>query len=461
MYISIPPLKIPQRHPDMKKILFSGLFFSFWVSALAQTKEINALIKPYVETNNFSGSVLVAQNGKTLFSGAFGQMNRSYNIPNTPQTKFYLASVSMIFTSAAIMKLVEEKKLSLDDPLTKYLPDYKQGNRLTLENLLTQRSGIPAIGDNRKVNYDSITKFPHTPDQLIDFIKDDSLLFAPDSKYNHGRSDYIILAFIIEKVTGKSFGSYLKETIFDPLGMSNTGHSSGEKEIVTNLALGYAPVGHYDVENAYQIDWTSKTGHGSIYSTAEDLNKFATAILNNELLSKESWQKIFTDYGNGVGYAWFIRDHLDKKRFQMNGRSPGFSSYFGIYPDDKLVVIVLSNNYISLPPEIGKQLAALVLKKPFTKTNITTTKLSEEQAIRLTGKYKFDDKFYVKNLEMDVSFNDGYLSCTWGALIPINDSKNKFTKFIQRDYWSDVEFIENSKGEIEAMMYDGHKGVRK
>jgi CubicO group peptidase (beta-lactamase class C family) len=94
----------------MKKILLSGLFFVFWISALAQSDEIKALIKPYVETNNFSGSVLVAQNGKTFFSGAFGLMNRAYGIPNTTQTKFYLASVSMIFTSAAIMKLVEEKK---------------------------------------------------------------------------------------------------------------------------------------------------------------------------------------------------------------------------------------------------------------------------------------------------------------------------------------------------------------
>jgi CubicO group peptidase (beta-lactamase class C family) len=445
----------------LKIILFStSLVFIFIFSAFGQSSEINALIKPYVETNNFSGSVLIAQQGQIIFSNAYGQMNRAYGIKNSAQTKFYLASVSMIFTSAAIMKLVEEKKLSLDDPLSKYLPDYKQGNRLTLHNLLSQRSGIPAIGDNRKVDYDSMTKFPHTPEKLISYIKDDSLLFAPDSKYNHGRSDYIILAYIIEKITGKSFGAYLKETIFGPLGMTNTGHSLGEKEIVSNLAAGYAPVGHYDVENAYQIDWTSKTGHGSIYSTAEDLNKFATAILNNKLLSKESWQKIFSDYGNGVGYAWFIRDHLDKKRVQMNGRSPGFSAYFGIYPDDKLVVIVLSNNYISLPPEIGKQLAAIAFKKPFTKTNISTAKLSAEQAGQLTGKYKFDDKFYVRNFEMEVSFKDGNLSCSWGALVPVDDGKKQFIKFIQRDYWSDVEFIEKSNGEIEAMMYDGQRGVK-
>jgi len=445
----------------MKMITYIiGLSIFFALSVYAQKSEIDKLIKPYVVTNNFSGSVLIAQYGRTLYSNAFGQMNKSYSLSNSKQTKFYLASVSMIFTSAAIMKLVEEEKISLGDHLSKYLPDYKQGYRLTLHNLLSQRSGIPAIGINKKVDYDSITKHPHTCEKLINYIKEDSLLFIPDSKYNHGRSDYIILAYIIEKVTGKPFGTYLKETIFDPLGMTNTGHSIGEKEIVTNLAVGYSAVGHYDVENAFQINWTSKTGHGSIYSTIEDLNKFAKAILGNSLLTKESWKKIFADYGSNVGYAWFIREHLGRSRFQMNGRSPGFSSYFAIYPHDKLVVIVLSNNYISLPPEIGKQLAALVLKKSFAKTNITTAKLSPADAARFIGKYKFDDKFYVKDYEMEVSFKDGNLSCTWGALIPIDEGKKQFNKFIHRDFWSNVEFTKNSQGEIEAMIYDGNKGIR-
>ncbi|GGK74975.1 hypothetical protein GCM10011405_23700 [Rufibacter glacialis] len=421
---------------------------------------MDALIMPYVQTNNYSGSVLVAQNGKVLFSKAYGQMNRSYNLPNTTQTKFFLASVSMIFTSAAIMKLAEEKKLSLDDPVAKYLPGYKHGNRLTVHHLLTQRSGIPAIGENQKVDYDSITKFQHSLDQLIHYIKEDSLLFAPGSKYNHGRSDYIVLAYIIEKVTGKPFGTYLKESIFNPLKMTNTGHSHGESEIITNLANGYAPVGHYEVENAYHINWTSKTGHGSIYSTTEDLYKFATAILNHALLSKESWQKVFTDYGDNVGYGWFIRNHLDRKRVQMNGRSPGFSSYFGIYPEEKLTVIVLSNNYISLPADLGMQLAALVLKKPVAKTTLTKSIIHPEQAARLVGQYQFDSDFYLKDFVMEVSFKDGNLSCSWGALIPVAEAKKHGTKFIQRTYWSDVEFAANSEGEIDTMLVDGYKGVK-
>lgn len=415
---------------------------------------------PYVQTNNYSGSVLVVQKGKVLFSKAYGQMNRSYNLPNTSQTKFFLASASMIFTSAAIMKLAEEKKLSLDDPVAKYFPNYKQGKRLTLHHLLSQRSGIPAIGENQKVDYDSITKFQHSPEQLIHYVEEDSLLFAPGSKYNHGRTDYIVLAAIIEKITGKLFGTYLKESIFNPLKMTNTGHSTGEKEIVSNLANGYSAVGHYEVENAYQINWTSKTGHGSIYSNTEDLYKFATAISENQFLSKESWQKIFIDYGDNVGYGWFIRDHLDRKRVQMNGRSPGFSSYFAIYPDDQLTVIVLSNNYISLPATLGLQLAALALKKPVTQTILTKKAIAPEQASQLVGKYQFGPDFYLKDFTMEVSYQNGNLSCSWGALIPVADATKPGTRFIQRTYWSDVEFTRNSAGEIDTMLVDGRKGIK-
>lgn len=425
-----------------------------------QVKEIDALLQPYVQTKNFSGSVLVAQNNKVVFSKAYGIMNKSYDLSITPQSKFYLASVSMIFTSAAVMKLVDEGKISLNDPLSKYLPDYKYGNIIKLHHLMSQRSGIINIGFNKKANYDSLSKFGHTTEQLISYFKEDSLVFQPNTKYSHARSDYVLLAFIIEKVTGKPYGTYLKEILFDPLDMKGTGHSTGEKSIVPNLAAGYAPAGHFDIENAYQINWTSKSGHGSIYSTTEDLNKFASAILHNRILSKQSWQKIFTDYGDNVGYGWFITDHLDKKRVQMNGRSPGFSSYFGIYPDDKLVVIVLSNIDISIPAELGKQLAALIYNKPYTKMNISTADVSPEQAQRLIGSYKFDEKFYVPNFEIEVMFKDGKLTTTWGALIPVQEDKQNFKKFILRNYWSDIEFSENGNQRIEAMIFDGFKGIK-
>ena len=439
-------------------LLFVPVAFSQKHKHLEQ--QADRIIGPLVTTNNFSGTVLIAQQGKLLLSKAYGKMSREYNLNNSPDTKFFLASASMVFTSAAIMKLKEEGKLSLTDQVARFIPGYKHGKMITIGDLLSQRSGIPAIGSGGNVDYDSITKFAHSIEKLYSYFQEYDLLFTPGTKYNHGRSDYILLALIIEKITGKTFGQYLKESLFVPLSMQHTGHYSSEKEVVQNLAKGYSPTGLYDVESAYQIDWSSKTGHASIYSTTGDLQKFTQAALQSKFLTKESWDKIFTDYGDNVGYGWFISKHLNRERFQMNGRSPGYSSYVAIYPKEGLSVVVLSNNYVPMPPEIGKQLAALVLNEPFEQLNLTNKTAPAAFAKKFVGTYKFDKNFYRPDYELVISLENGHLVSDWGGLIPIDKGEKYFKEYILRKYWSSIRFIEDEKGEITQMMFDHHKGIK-
>ncbi|WP_194775703.1 serine hydrolase domain-containing protein [Pararhodonellum marinum] len=449
----------------MKTIIVIILGFLFGKPAYSQEKKelvfkIDSIVTPLVNTNNFSGSILVTQNGNELFSKAYGKMSQEFELDNNLNTKYFIASVSMIFTSAAVMKLNESGLIKLDDKVSKFLPHYQHGNKLTIGDLLSQRSGIPAIGTNGNVNYDSITKFEHNSEELYAYFKDYELLFEPGSKYNHGRSDYIILAYIIELITGKSFGEYLQDEIFTPLGMANTGHFSTEKEIIKNLAKGYAPKNLYDLETAFQIDWSSKTGHGSIYSTVYDLRKFAQAALDNDFLTKDSWNKIFQNHGDNVGYGWFIRKHLHRDLFQMNGRSPGFSSYLGIYPEENLIVIVLSNNYISLPASLGGSIAAMTMNEPFEGLNLTDKTLTHNFAEKLIGSYKFDGDFYSPNIELEITFEEGYLISDWGGLVPIDKGNENFLEYILRTYWSSIEFVEGENGEITQMKYDDHIGLK-
>ena len=422
--------------------------------------KVDQLVLPLLKTNNFSGSILVSENGKVIFSKSYGAMNLEYNLNNKLHTKFFLASVSMIFTSAAIMKLHDEGKLSIYDTLSEFYPDYKNGNLITLDHMLAQRSGIPAIGSSGNVNYDRLTKFAHSTEELIEYFKDYDLLFSPGEKYNHGRSEYILLANIIEKVSGKSFGLYLKDEIFSPLGMSNTGHYQNEKVLIPDLAKGYAPKDLYDVEGAYQIDWSSKTGHASIYSTVGDLQKFGQAILDYKLLSNTSWNRIFKDHGNQVGYGWFIRPHLNRVRYQMNGRSPGFSSYFAIYPEDNLIITVLSNTYIPLPAEMGMTIASMVFQEPYDLLNTSTRKLEPDFAKKIVGTYKFEDNFYVPNYELEIEYSDGYLKSQWGDLIPIDNGEDPILDFILRTYWSSIHFVSDDAGEIHKMRFDVHTGLK-
>ncbi|AMM52616.1 hypothetical protein TH61_17485 [Rufibacter sp. DG15C] len=421
---------------------------------------VDSLMMPLVQTNNYSGTVLISKDGKILFSKAYGPMSREYKLANTPDTKFFLASVSMPFTAVAIHKLQEAGKLSIKDPVSKFLPDYVYGSKLTVHDLLAQRSGIPAIGVNGKVDYDSLTKFDHSIEQLYTYFKNEELLFTPGTQYNHGRSDYILLAAIIEKVTGKGFGEYLKEAIFSPLGMQNTGHSSSEKEIIPNVAKGYAPTGLYEVESAYSISWSSKTGHASIYSTTTDLQKFTQAALDGKLLSPASWNALFTNYGDNVGYGWFVSKHLNRDRFQMNGRAPGYSAYAALYPKEKLSVIVLSNNYISLPADVGKSMAAIVFNEPFERLNLTTKPVPADYGQKLAGTYKFDKNFYRPDYELHLTYENGQLTSEWGGLIPIDKGDKHFKEFILRTYWSSITFVADERGQITKMLYDTHQGIK-
>jgi len=443
--------------------LISIVFFSnplFPQMSNRLSSRIDGIISPLVATNNYGGTVVVSKNGTILHLKAYGKENRELNVDNAPETKFFLASVSMVFTATAILKLQEEGKLTIDDRLSKYFPANKIWSGITLRQMLAQRSGIPAIDAIRRVNYDSMTRFNQTASSLIKIFEKESLIFSPGTKFNHGKSEYILLARIIEMVSGKTFGAYLKQSIFEPLAMKNTGHYENDKETIPFLAKGYAPKGLFDVELAFQLNPSSKTGHASIYSTVYDLHLFAQAVIDNKLLSKKSWELMFTDNGEQEGFGWFLQPHLNKARVQMNGRFPGYSSDFAIYPKEKLVVVVLSNNYISVPTAMGAMIAAEVLGEKYEPLKLSKAKLDDTFAKKLVGTYKFGEKFYQPNFALAVRVENGYLFTPWGGLIPIDKMDKNFKEYILRPYWSSIRFVENSNGEITEMIFDEHKGVK-
>ncbi len=423
--------------------------------------KINALITPLSETNNYAGNVLVSKEGEVIYSQSFGKNDYLKGIDHNFSSKFFLCSGSMIFTSTAIMKLVDEGKLSLDDPLSKFIPEIKRSDEITIHHMLAQRSGIPGIGTVGGLSRAFLLNYqkqPHTPKELVDYIIDYDLLYDPGTNYNHGKSEYNILAYVIEKVSGLSFGEYLNKSIFHPLGMYNSGHYGPDVKEPENLSIGHAHEGFKELKYADKIHWSSKTGHASIYSTVEDLNKFGYAILNKELLSEASWKIAFTDYGENWGYGGSISLQQGHKRIQINGRSPGFSSYFGIYPSENLVVVMLSNIYISLPYFVGPGIASIVLEEDYEQLNLSTAPISEEYGKTISGTYKFKE-FYRPGGKVRVSYNNGILYSDGSALIPamVND---KVDKFLHRHYWSSLRFIENSEGEYDKLHFDDYEGIR-
>ncbi|MFI5205791.1 MAG: serine hydrolase domain-containing protein, partial [Candidatus Paceibacterales bacterium] len=344
----------------MRKIFLIVAHLFIYYPAISQatdslSKKIDEYITPYVKTKNFSGAVLVSDHNRVIYKKAFGNLDEELNIPNRIDTKFNIASVSKLFTATGILLLQQKGLLSTRDHVSKFYPSLPYADKITIHQLLTHTSGVPNI--NNLPGYDSLSVFPQTPESLIQFIKDKPLDFEPGKKYSYSNTNYNLLALIIEKVSGLSYGAFMEKMIFNPLGLKSTGHHNKATDIIPGIAKGYMSDGNFGLEKAPYLDWTAKTGNGSLYTTIEDLYRFRKALDTNILLTDSSRGQLFTNHFENVGYGTFLSPHLNKKRQYINGRSPGVSSYLAEYPDDHLIIIVLSNNYVPLATAIGMDIA--------------------------------------------------------------------------------------------------------
>jgi len=423
------------------------------IAAYAQglAEKINNYIHPVVTTNNFSGQVLVSLKGEIIFSECYGLADRERDVKVSDQTIFQIASVSKSFTAAAIMKLYQNELLHPEQPITEFITDYPRGNEITIHQLLTHTSGIPNI--NQMEVYDSLERHPQTPASLVSFLKNEPLVFQPGERYSYSNSNYNLLAYIIEQVSGQSFGNYLKQEFFDPLSLMNTGHPQ-KTDSKINHAGGYAPTGTDQVEPARNIHWSVKTGNGSLYATAHDLHKWSTVFFDGKLFPDSIKHLMLTDHGENVGYGWFIRPRHDRQQYHINGRSPGFSSVISYFPEEKLHIIILSNNYVPLATTMCIDISAMVFDASYQPLIDGSGRISNALGLRLTGRYQFGPDFYQPNVVLNVTHKDGYLSIEWGVLYYRGGAS-----FINRDYWSDVIFKQNEQG-VMIMDYDGHKGKK-
>jgi CubicO group peptidase (beta-lactamase class C family) len=315
-------------------------------------KAVHNYVWPYVNTNNFSGVLLAAKEGKIVINRGYGLADYEHNVPNTPETKFYTASVSKTFTAAAIMLLQERGLLAVSNTVSRFIPDYPQGDRITIEHLLSHTSGIP-----RYIflpDYNKWSKHYHTAEQVVEIFRDLPLDFNPGEGSGYSNSNYALLAYIIELVSGLSYGEYLRINIFEPLRMFNTGFFGKGEKIVLNRASGYEALEMLEFENASFFDRSNGIGAGSIYSTAEDLLKWIRELYRNTILQLDSAGKILGDYTDKI---------FDRNALQISGwDNYGFTSFVLHFPDEDLSVIVLSNlDIISVKDEIARNVSAIVL----------------------------------------------------------------------------------------------------
>jgi CubicO group peptidase (beta-lactamase class C family) len=319
---------------------------------------IDQYMSQWHETGRFNGVVLVAKDGKTVFAKGYGLANMEWNIPNGPDTKFKIHSISKQFTTVLVLQLAAEGKIDLDGKLTDYLPDYRKdtGERVTIDHLLRHTAGIPCyINDSHrrpegKPAYEWGGHYDR--DQFIrDYLSGD-FLFEPGSEYKYSNTGYFLLALVVEAVTGKTYDENLQERIFGPLGMKNSGVDRHSR-VLARRADGYqkAPGGYVNVpyENPDNL-----IGAGNMYSTVEDLLLWNLALETDAVLPKEWRDKMFTPYSKkpheehaySLNYFTYGRASGEEEvRFTgFSGGGPGFNTDAFRFPDTGSIVVIFDNS---------------------------------------------------------------------------------------------------------------------
>jgi CubicO group peptidase (beta-lactamase class C family) len=332
-----------------RRALLALLLIATSAFGASKKDDIDTLLAKYNAVQQFNGSALVANREGVILKKGYGFANFEWQIPNAADTKFRLGSITKQFTSMLVMQLVAEGKIKLDEKMTTYLPDYRAdtGNRVTIRHLLTHTSGIPSYtaeqGFMQNVSRNSF--------KVADFVKahtSGDLEFEPGSKFAYDNSGYFLLGAIIERVTGKTYEEVLRQRIFDPLGMKDSGYDH-PATILPRRASGYelTPAGY---RNTDYLDMSIPYAAGSLYSTVEDLYKWDRALYEATLLSDELKATMFTPalenyaFGWGVGPMKLQDGKTEIRTIRHNGGINGFSTVIVRVPDTRELVVLLDNS---------------------------------------------------------------------------------------------------------------------
>jgi CubicO group peptidase (beta-lactamase class C family) len=317
---------------------------------------LEQVIQSALPGNRFMGSVLVARGENVVLDKGYGYANVEWEVANSPTTRFRIGSITKQFTAAAILLLEERGRLSVDDPVRKHLPDAPSAwDKVTIFHLLTHTSGIPSF--TSFPDYQSTMTLAVTTEKMVERFRDKPLEFAPGEKWNYSNSGYVLLGYLIERISGQPDAQFLQENIFKALGMTGSGYDSNA-DVIARRAAGYN-LGPNGLVNARFIHMTIPHGAGALYSTTHDLLRWNQALFGGKVLSPASLKKMTTPFKNNYGFGIGITTANGRTRYSHNGAINGFNSFLAYYPDSRVTVAVLANVIGPAADELGAKLSAL------------------------------------------------------------------------------------------------------
>jgi CubicO group peptidase (beta-lactamase class C family) len=428
-------------------------------AAAQDLERMEQVVASYVDDNKtFMGSVLVARDGQVLIKRGYGYANLEWQIPNTPTTKFRLGSITKQFTAAAILLLEERGKLRTDDPVKKHLPDAPAAwDQITIFNLLTHTSGIPSFTNFPEYR---VAKLVATPaENIVASFRDKPLEFQPGEKWNYSNSGYVLLGYLIEKISGQTYEQFVRDNIFTPLGMKDSGYDSN-RMLIPLRAAGYAPTPNGPV-NAEFIHMSVPHGAGGLYSTTEDMLRWTEGLYGGKLLSAASLEKMTTPFKNDYAFGLISRMVNGRKIIDHGGGIEGFNTMLIYYPAMKLTIVTLANLNGTAAGELANKLGALMHGDTVMLTSerkeIT---VSPDILARYVGTYQV-----TPTISMVITLADGRLmtQLTGQRAVPMFPESE--TAFFLKVADAQVVFVEDGTGTVtHAIMRQGgrdQKAMRK
>jgi len=419
------------------------------VSEKDLASQIDKLLSGVYKPDGPGASILVKKQGKVIWRKGYGLANLELNVPVEPDMIFRLGSITKQFTAVAVLMLAEEGKLSLQDEITKFLPDYPtQGRKITVEHLLTHTSGVKSYTDLPE--WLPLQRKDMTVGEIIDLFKNQPTEFAPGERWKYSNSGYILLGAIIEKASGKTYADFVEQRIFGPLGMKSTCYDSTSR-IIRRRASGYAK-GNAGFENAPYMSMSQPYAAGSLASSVDDLATWTESLLAGKLVKKETLERAFTSYklkdgqDTKYGYGWCISDYEGHRLIEHGGGIHGFLSHALFFPEDQVFVAMLANSTVmELQPEpLAFKAGCLALGIPYKEP--VPVSLPEKDLEPLIGVYADarGDEVYVKRRE-------GKLLLQMDELGESEIRPASATEFFLTDFPARLHFLKDGKGKLTGL----------
>src|SRR6266567_5024729 len=388
-----------------------------------KARKIDEFIKPFAEASQFSGVVLASENGKVIYERAFGLANADYKIPNQLNTRIGIASITKYMTSVILSRLIETNKITLSDKLNKYIPDFQNGDKITIEMLARHRSGIP-----HRVMPPEAESLAYTSAEFVGKVKQAKLAFEPGTGRLYSSAGYAVLARVLEIVSGKTYSQLLQEYVFTPAGMTDSVDFDGDA-VMERRAQDYylSPNGFVNVPLK---NYSFLVGAGSVFGTARDVYRFGEAVLDGK-------------YGEGVKASF-----QGQGPFNGNGSTNGHRSYFEFAHDRKYGFVILANN-AGVFDLISQGLTEILQGKEVTVKSFTIPPIianPNKNLEEFLGRYKRAD-----GSETEIVIRNGFLYSSDIKLYP-----TKPDCFFEYRFFGQVCFVRDEAAKIKEIKWKGY-----